>query len=385
MKVKINKVIGVITMLVCSCIIIAGCWNYREVEQLAIASGVAVDTNADGTAHITIEVVNIGGGSDVAYEPKYIESDGITFFEAARKAITKEGKKIYWSHCKVVILSEIIAKEEVSKYLDFLYRDAEIREDIWLLISKEKTAGEILQSKGMLKPIVSFQIDDTMRSQKAVSRFPTIQMYEFFDRLIYKQVSAILPTVNLVEQHGEKTPHVGGTAIFKGKKLIGFLNEEDTKGVLWLRDEIEGGLIVLKDAAGTNDNVTLEIFKSKSKITPAVQDGVLKIKVETELDVNIGAILGETDFINSPGRQKLAKAAEDHIKKQIDNAYIKLRDEYKADIFGFGRRVEMKLPDIWNQIKKDWDKFFAELEVDVKVTVNIKGSGATRMPIKIGE
>ena len=228
-KLKINKVLILIIIVIFNSVILTGCWNYKEIDELAIAAGVAVDKNKDGTVHITIEVVNISGDGKTTIEPKYIESDGDTLFEATRKAIAKEGRKIYWSHAKVVIISEELAREDILKYLDFLFRDAEPREDSWLLISREKTAGEILQSKGMLNPMISFQLDDTMRAQKSISRFPFIQLYEFFDRIFYEQVSAILPAVQLVEQQGVKTPIIGGTAIFKHEKLIGFLNEEDTK------------------------------------------------------------------------------------------------------------------------------------------------------------
>lgn len=382
---KINKWVCFIIMMICCCITFTGCWNYKELDELAIASGAALDKNTDGTIHLTIEVVNIAGDGQVVYEPKYVESDGTTFFEAARKAITKEGKRIYWSHAKVIIMSEELAREDIAKYLDFLFRDAEAREDTWLLISREKTAGEILQSKGVLKSMVSFQIEDTMRSQKSISRFPFIELFEFFDRLFYKQVAPILPAVHLVQQDDEKTPEVAGTAVFKDKKLIGFLNEEDTKSMLWLRDEVKGGLAIIKDAAGTKENATLEIFKSKTKITPIIQEGILKMKAEIDLDVGIGEIMGSTDFISSVGKQKLTKAAEVQIEKEINNMYTKLRDKYDADVFGFGRRIEMKMPVVWNQIKGDWDEFFAELELDLNVNISIKGSATTRIPLKTGE
>ena len=84
--------------------------------------------------------------------------------------------------------------------------------------------------------------------------------------------------------------------------------------MLWLRDEVKGGLAIIKDVAGTKDDVSLEIYKSKSKITPVIQDGVLKMKADIDLDVSIGEIVGTTDFINSSGKQKLIEAA----KKQIE-------------------------------------------------------------------
>jgi spore germination protein KC len=385
MILKKNKFFGVIIVLIYSCIIFTGCWNYKEVEELAIAAGVAVDKNIDGTIHITIEVVNISGDGQVTYEPIFVETDGDTFFEAVREAISKEGKKIYWSHAKAVIVSKEIAREDVMQYLDFLFRDAEAREDTWLLISKEKTAGEILEGKGMLNPLASFEIDDIMRSQKSISRFPFIELFEFFDRMFYKQVSPILPSVHLVEQHDKKTPQIGGAAIFKDEKMVGFLNEEDTLEMLWLRDEVRGGLAVINNAAGTKDNVALEIFKSKSKITPVIQEEVLKMKVEINLDVGIGEITGSTDFISSAGKQKLMEAAQKQIEEDIKKVYTMIRDKYNADVFGFGRRIEMKMPDVWSQIKNDWDKFFAELEIDVNVNVKIRGSATTRVPLKVGE
>lgn len=385
MMLKVNKNIGVILILVCCCIAFAGCWNYRELDQLAIASGAAMDINADGTVKLTIEVVNIAGDGQVNYEPKYIESDGTTFFEATRKAIAKVGKKIYWSHAKVIVISEELARESINKYLDFLFRDAEAREDTWLLISKEKTAGEILQSKGMIKPIVSFEIDDTMRSQKSISRFPFIEMFEFFDRLFYKQVAPILPTVHLVEQHGAKTPQIAGTAMFKSYKLIGFLDDEETKCMLWLRDEVKGGLAIIKDVGEVKDDVTLEIYKSKSKFTPIIQANALKIVVDIDLDVSMGEIIGTTNFIENPGKQLLKESAEKQIEEEIKKTYTMVRDTYNADIFGFGRLVEMKMPKVWNQIKDEWDDYFAELELDVKVDIKIRGSATTRRPLKVGE
>ena len=385
-KLKINKAFILIFVLIFNSIVLTGCWNYKEINELAIAAGVAVDKNADDTIHLTIEVVNISGGAKTTtYEPKFVETDGDTFFEAVRKAITKDGRRIFWSHAKVAIISEELAREDVLKYLDFLFRDAETREDSWLLISREKTAGEILQSKGMLSPIVSYQLDDTMRSQKSISRFPYIQLYEFFDRMFYEQVSAILPAVQLIEQHGQKTPQIGGTAIFKKEKLVGFLNEEDTKAALWLRDEIKGGLVILKNVAGTKDRVTLEIFKSKSKITPVIKAGVLKMKVEVDLDTGIGEIMGSTDYISSPGKEKLIKDAEEQIEKDIKKVYTQVRDKYNTDIFGFGRRVEMKMPSAWNQIKSEWDDFFTDLEIEVTVNLKIRGSASTRTPLKAGE
>lgn len=385
MKMRYAKWLVLASLLFITCILTSGCWNYREIEELAIVAGAALDEHEDGTLHLTVEVVDIAADGQVSYKPVYLETDGKTLFDATRKIVSMDGKRLYWSHAKLIILSEKISKEDVSQYLDFFYRDAETRVDIWMLVSTEKTAEEVLRSKGQLKPIISFQIDDTMRAQKSISRFPYVELFEFFDRLFYENISPILPTVKLVEQNGEKTPHVEGTAVFKDKKLVGTLDADDTRCVLWLRDEIKGGVIVIDNAADSGDNVTLEIFKSKTKITPILDEGTFVMKADIEMSVNIGEINGSTDFMTEEGVKKLKEASEKQIKTEIESMFEKVRDQYDSDVFGFGRKIDMKMPQIWNQIKNDWDDMFSEVQLEVNVEVNIRGSATMKTPLKVGD
>ncbi len=379
------KRLAVAVILVITCMLASGCWNYREIDEFAIVAGTALDIHEDGTLHVTVEVVDIAADGQISYKPIYLEADGKSLFDAIRQIVSMDGKRLYWSHAKLIILSQKIAEQDVSKYLDFFYRDAETRVDIWMVVSMEKTAEEVLRSKGQLKPIISFQIDDTMRSQKSISRFPYIELYEFFDRLFYENISPVLPTVRLVEQNNEKTPQVEGTAIFKDKKLIGTLDAEDTRCMLWLRNELKGGVLVIKNVADTGDDVTLEIFKSKTEVTPILEDGIFTIKANVEMTVNIGEINGSTNFMSEDGVKKLKAAAEKQIETEIEATFEKVRDKYDSDIFGFGRKVDMKMPYVWNQIKNDWDEMFSEVQLEVNVDVNIRGSATIKTPLKVGD
>jgi spore germination protein KC len=384
MKIVCIKRIVLLMMLLFTCILASGCWNYREVEELAIVAGVALDVHEDGMIHVTVEVVDISAGGQTTYKPVYLEADGKTVFDAIRKIISIDGKKLYWSHVKLIILSEKIASQDVAKYLDFLYRDPETRVDIWMVVSTEKTAEEVLRAKGQLKPIISFQIEDTMRSQQFISSFPHIELFEFFDRLFYKNISPILPTVRLVKQNGTETPMVEGTAIFKNNKLVGTIDAEDTMCMLWLRNEVKGGVVVVENAADTGDNVALEIFKSRTKIMPILDDGIFVMKADVNMTVNIGEIKGVTNFMTEEGAAKLKAAAEKQIHDQIQSSFEKVRDQYDSDVFGFGRKLDMYMPSVWNQIKNQWEQLFSEVQLEVKVDVNIRGSASTQTPLKVG-
>ena len=184
---------------------------------------------------------------------------------------------------------------------------------------------------------------------------------------------------------GKNTAYVTGTAIIKNNKLLGYLNEQETKSLLWIQDKLKGGLFVVKDAGETDTNVSLEIFKSKTKTKPEVIGGKLVMKVALTVDVNIGEIMSSEDFISEKGRKVLKKDAEKQIKKNLDSLIEKAQKEYKADFLGFGEKIKRHMPSIWKSIEKQWDEIFVDMETVVEVDVRIKGSATTRKPIKVGD
>lgn len=120
-----------------------GCWNYREVESLAIVSGMAVDKAENRKDFlITIETVQIQGGKETPIKSLRIESTGKTVFDAVRHAIKISAKRLYWPHSEVVIISQEVAREGIISVVDWVNRSSELRLTLNILVSKEKTAKE---------------------------------------------------------------------------------------------------------------------------------------------------------------------------------------------------------------------------------------------------
>jgi spore germination protein KC len=384
--VKKNRTIPLIALIIiCTCLL-TSCWNYKEVEKLAIVSGVAVDKNGEDKVLVTVEIVSVQAGQKQStLKPVYIQAVGNTFFDAARAMIAIQGKRLYWSHAKVVIVSEEIAKQGVTKVLDFINRDAEVREDMWVLLSRGKSAREIFDSKPILESLVSFEIDDTMRSQKSISRYPSVELYEFLDKIGSTETTTTIPTIKLIENMGMTVSYITGAAIIKKDKLLGYLGETDTKSMLWVQNELKGGLYPVKDVGETKTNVSLEIFKSKTQIKPEVRDGMPIIKIKISTDVNIGEIMGHEDFISEKGRELVEKDAEAQLKKDIEKLIEKAQKEYKSDFLGFGESIKRSMPSVWRSIEKEWNEIFTDIETSVEVDIRIRGSATTHKPIKVGE
>ncbi len=368
----------------------SGCWNYKEIDDLAIVAGMAVDMDEDtGDYIVTVELVNAQGGgkgqAQGSLSPEIYDAQGKTIFEAVRNIILKVGKRLYWSHAKVGIISENIAREGVVGVIDWIERDAEVRTSIRLLISKEKTAGEIFYSFFPMESTVSFQLDKILKNTDVLRKAPDRDVWGFINDLSSEGVSAILPAVYLVGQRKNKVPQVYGTAIFKRDKLVGYLNGGESQLLSFIKDEVKSGIISIENVVGTKDDVSLEIFGNSTKIETDYEKGKLAIKIGMDVNVSIAEIKGSIDVIDLEKQSKLKSQAERYMEKEINTLINKVQEDYQSDIFGFGSEVKKEIPQLWKKIESNWDEEFANLDCEIKVEIEIKASATTSKPIKIGD
>jgi spore germination protein KC len=370
-------------LILLNAILASGCWNYREVDKLAIVAGAAIDKGENGLYTITVEIVKIGTGKETKSSSEMITMEGKTIFDAVRNGILSSKKRFYWSHAKVVILSKEIASEGVIKVLDWFNRDSEARPDIRILISKEASAKEIFTSQGTTEEIKSFLLDDSIKNQMSLSKAPINDNFQFVSDLQAEGLSAITPSVTLKQIDGKMFPHITGAAIFKSDKLIGFLNDEETKDLLFIRNMVKGGILT----EGTQENgittpVSLEIFNSKTQVKPVVDGMNIEIHLNIDTTVAIDEIGGTENLIDDEGRLRLEQNAEKSLKKQIESLIKKVQSEYAVDIFGFGAKLREDKNDVWKDVSSNWEEKFRNLEVNVTIKVHIRNSAVLSKPLK---
>lgn len=109
---------------------------------MSIVSGVAIDKNEqDGKLQLTAELVDTQTGSNNTQQDfRMISMTVETMFEIVRNMISMTGTKLFWSHMKVIIFSEEIAREGLVKVVDWYSRDTETRSDVYICISGRETA-----------------------------------------------------------------------------------------------------------------------------------------------------------------------------------------------------------------------------------------------------
>lgn len=361
-------------MLMCV-IFSGGCWNYRGLNEMTIVSGFAIDPDGEsGEMKVSFQIVDLVGNIETeGINGKLLESNGKTLFDAARNAKRNIIGKLYFGHTQLVVISQDIARnEDLNDTIDWMLHDSEIRETLKIAVSGGETAKEILNFETIVSPIVAFDVSKYIEEDnKITASIPYKQLYEVYNTLEGEGIDLTLPALCNVDNNGEPSAKLCGTAVFKGQRLAGFLDADETKYMLFTTDEIEGGLITFPAEGEGKDDTTLEIFKNVTKRSFSYKDGKLIIEVAPETNVYLTECKIQVDALDKQQISMLEQNAAKTLAERMAQHIGKVQSEFGADIFGFGNMIYKKDHVLWHKLSADWDTLFPELEVVVNAKVNI--------------
>ena len=381
-----KKILLFLIMLIVIIIPLAGCWNYVEVDKLALVTGIAIDKGpSENTINLTAETVDLGsGGKDAVISADIAETTGETISDAIGNAMSISGKRLYMEHCQIVIISKELAQEGIDPLLDYLLRDHEPRLELNVVISNGKTAKEILTQKALSSPLKALEINDEIDSDKRdLSKTRFIELYQVFDDLESNGIALTLPLIENVPNNGSLLSSLTGTAIFKNDKMIGTIDGNDSQLLNFALNEVTGGSEIVVDQTN-KPIVDLEIFKNTTDTVPDYSGNKIKLTINNIVSVAIDETKVKTDFFSQEGTKKLENMAEEQLNNKIGNFVKKIQEEYGVDIFGFGNLIHQTNPKLWEKIEPKWDQIFKTLDVTVKTKINIRSSFVIKQPIKKG-
>ncbi|SMF80570.1 spore germination protein KC [Paenibacillus uliginis N3/975] len=371
---------------------LTGCWNRRELNELAIAVGMGLDKVGE-QYRVSVQVVNpkeVASSKGQGLSPAILYTmEGDTILEAVRRMSTLSARKIYFSHLRMLLIGESLAREGMAESLDLLLRDQEIRSDFYLVVTQNSSAEEVLKVMTPLESVPANKLFTTLEtSEKYWSPSLTETLDETIKALIEEGRHPVLSGLRIVgdSEVGTSKKNVenidiptelkeSGLAAFKQDKLIGWLNEEESKGYNYIRGNV-------KSTAGHVDclgggKVTTEVVRTKSEIKGRVVQGQPQVNVTLQAEQNIAAVeCRNLELIKTETIRRIEKEAEAEIISLMESAIKKAQNSIGADIFGFGEAIRRADPKAWKKMKEDWDeRYFSDLPVHIKVKVKIRRIG----------
>ena len=129
-----------ILLLLSLIFLLSGCWDKRELNELAITMALGIDKSEDGykvTAQVAVPAELSAKGGPGHSQIVLFQATGKTVEDALRK-LTKEAPRIiYPGHLQMLVFGESLAKEGIGKPLDFMSRNWEVRADYYVVVAKD--------------------------------------------------------------------------------------------------------------------------------------------------------------------------------------------------------------------------------------------------------
>lgn len=163
-------------------------------------------------------------------------------------------------------------------------------------------------------------------------------------------------------------------AVFKKDKLVGWLNQDESKGFNYIMGNVQS--TVGRVPCPNGGELVIEIMSANGDIVPSYENGKPTFTIKTEINVNVAEVICEIDLKDPDTIKELEKNIEERQKKLLELVVSVAQEQYKSDIFGFGSTFRKKYPRVWKKIKEDWDEQFPTVEVkyEPNVTVNLTGT-----------
>lgn len=375
--------------------ICCGCYNYKELNDLAITSAIGIDKTDDGYK-VTAQVVNTqkeGTDNNSSSDPKIIiyEHTSKTVQEAVRYMVLESPKRLYPNHMQVIIISEDVAKDGILGSLDLFFRDSELQKNFYVLISKDVSANQILKTLTPSDSIVSSNIKKSLESDSSYLGITELVTYdELINTYLNPNKEIILPSVTLkgkmkgsdkidnIEQSDSSTKVVlSQMAIFKDDKMIGYLDDKQSIALSFIKGKINNTIIKYKCNGGY---VVVETTNSKSSIN-VDNKGNFRIKISGDAAIN--EVSCDINLENDNSISKINKQVNKEIKKNVNNTIKYVKNNYNSDIFNFLDILYKNQYSLYKKISNDWYKDkFKDSKIDIDVDIKVIEKGNTLKVIK---
>lgn len=370
-----------------------GCWNRRELNDIAIAVGLAIDWDPKGQYVITAQIVDPGevaprkgGGTATAVSTYEARNESVS--EALRKMTTVLPRKIYLSHLQILVLGETLAERGIAESLEFLSRNHEVRSDFFVVLSKNTKAGDILNVLTPLEKIPSQKLRKSLEtSEKSWAPTHTIQLDELITDMLEPGRSPVLTGVRIEGSKSKGKTRDGlasvtpagvleyaNLAVIRRDRLAGWLNEQESKGYNYIKGNVKNTVGTI--GCGGKGSVSVEAFNTKSTVRAFVDKGTPSIVVSLMTESNVTEVHCDVD-LSKPEAIRMLEQEAGKRTKEVVRAAIQKAKKLKSDIFGFGEIIHQKDPKLWAGLKEDWNAQFVKLPVTVVVDAHIRRTGTT--------
>lgn len=342
----------ILTLLLCT-----GCFDYKEINDLAIINAIGVDYENDEYV-ITLEILNDQIDKDSSKITSYTKvGHGKTLTSAIENAADKLSKQLIFNHIKLMILSKSIIEEKFENIIDLFLRNTYFRENFYVISATKNKPETLLNHTTNEAPIASTAITDTLESIRYSSNTNVLKK---FDEMVEEVITYGIDTCfsNITLKDNEFI--VDGMSIFNNYSYKSNLNNEYVKIYNLLTDNFDRPTYTIN-----YDNLSFTTAINNGKINTEIKSGTINVTGNL-----MGRIIDNGPEFNIRDPKNLERIDNDFtnlLNKKISE-FIKVLQDNNSDILGITRNYYKKTR---TKDKDYWLKL--DIKSNIKFNINKKG------------
>lgn len=410
-------------------LLLGGCWDRQELEQLGFVSMVAFDRAETGELVTTVFIVlpaELVQGGEQGQEVSPRSQAGLvatvrnhTLGEAIREIQTFINRRVTFVHNRVILLGEGLLREGFADILGVLVRFRQFRRSM-VVFATRGPAGMYTTIQPTLESDPSLFLIRFVELGDVTGAAQFTRLHEVVKELESHSTQLILPLLELREvlpqpsaedigdapqgeldatgqtsggsdaegessggsggSTGTRTAVLAGAALFDGDRMVGVIDREETIYVRMLRgqriDRLNFPVEYEFEGSSQAQWVSLELAVEGYHVRVDISGERPRIHASLIIDAKLIELQGLQDIVSQDALHRLGRQTSNRIQHNAENI-VKRMQEQGLDIFDFGRFVRRQMW-TWKQwVEYDWLKRFSDAEFNIDVEVNIRRTGET--------
>lgn len=375
---------------------LTGCWNYNELNDYSIVSGVAIDKSDD---QYEMSVLISNSPKSNSSESNSSESQvvvysgkGDSIFSALKQIGLISPSELYFGSFSVLVVSEEVAKEGINNAIDFFVRYPNSRKNFYVVLSKEAKAKDTLKIMTPLSSFPSQKITDNVKSTTELQGI--ISSKNFNDLLSTILTPGTELSMNCIEiignvEEGSSKENIessqpktytklGNLGIFKDDKLIDWADRDESLGINIINGAISEMFLDIEYKEGY---VVIDSTSFSSDVKVKLKDKQPVIDISLSGEARIVEVEGDVDLEDSKVIEEIQKKVNKKIKKRAKQA-IDLATQNKTDIFGFGKMFYQEYPKYFKKQEKEWNDNLDKIEININSDLMLKNKVSSKTSLE---
>lgn len=422
-----NKSFKLILILILSLFLTTGCYNKKELDNLAYVIGLGADIGSGDNLEITYQIAiplkvssNEGKTGEENFTTYTVSAPSLYVGNSKVNALTS--KEVNLSHVKLIVYSEEMAKNDLSGHINSLISDVSIRPKTTVAICKNSAKDFLKNITPDLESSPARYYELLFTSQNHTNESAKSELIDFYtattsierdsaiillsnkksgdDSSTSKKAGNSSDSQNSTGGSSESQNSTGGSsenqnsqgssssegdkensqkkfsglAVFKGSKMVGEIPQDLIMSHLILTNELRHGDITVYDAKENGKLASIFLKQEKKcKYDVTMKNNIPEIDIKIKLTGHLRSSTSTTDYLDKKNKNILTSNIEKEIKTLVEE-YIKMTQSYNADTAGIGRYVKQKFL-TWEEFENlKWNELYEKVKINVDVDVDLNVS-----------